>query len=280
MEQRKRARFGGSHNGNSVDEKSSQLVCSFCKHSPAAVVVESPHLRKQQKRPFCLLHYYTTSASRANESKVVPVDDQVVEEQLRDGMIQELFAQAFTELQHDLASESARAFQSQQTDPLAVLHDLRGRPKKRPPLPNKQGNVGDDDNAGGFLKSISLPERLVQTQQKQAQLQSKEAAQWQRSQEVSKKASPYDRRKPSRKSIWSMALDPTVAGSGESVPASDINSAVTCTCGSTQVYPIGNVTSRNQDLRKGETWGMKDRSDDVVARYQCQKCGKIWMQEG
>lgn len=285
MESRKRGRPLEhpikKHGRDEIDEAT---VCSFCNRTPAAVLVELPHLRKQQTKPFCLLHYYTTSAVRVSESKVKPVDDSIVEEQLKDGLMQELFAQAFTELQQDLSSESARAFQNQQADPLAVLHDLRGRPKKKPPLPNKKGNnkAGEDDNAGGFLKTVALPERLLQTQQQQAQLQAKEMAKWLRqTQQPSKKATPYDRRKPSRKSIWNMALDPTVAGSEELITtSSDVTSAVTCTCGSKNVQPLGNVTSRNQDLRKGETWGMKDRSDDVVARYQCQDCGKTWMQEG
>lgn len=52
-----------------------------------------------------------------------------------------------------------------------------------------------------------------------------------------------------------------------------------CSCGSRDVQSFGNITSRNQDTSKGETWGMKDRGGEIVARYQCSECGKTWMEE-
>eukprot|EP00569_Conticribra_weissflogii_P000543 CAMPEP_0171354126 /NCGR_PEP_ID=MMETSP0878-20121228/44545_1 /TAXON_ID=67004 /ORGANISM="Thalassiosira weissflogii, Strain CCMP1336" /LENGTH=583 /DNA_ID=CAMNT_0011860089 /DNA_START=68 /DNA_END=1822 /DNA_ORIENTATION=+ len=53
-----------------------------------------------------------------------------------------------------------------------------------------------------------------------------------------------------------------------------------CTsCGSSKIESHGNITSRNNDVRKGEVWGMKDRGEMVVERYRCLNCGKVWNEE-
>jgi hypothetical protein len=62
--------------------------------------------------------------------------------------------------------------------------------------------------------------------------------------------------------------------------ARDMELAPSCSCGSSNVRSMGNTTSRNQDLKKGETWGMKDRGEEVMFRYQCNGCGKMWNEEG
>ena len=54
---------------------------------------------------------------------------------------------------------------------------------------------------------------------------------------------------------------------------------VTCSCGSTDIIDVGNVTSRNQ-CSKEEVWGGKDRVDDVILKYRCNKCGKSWQESG
>ena len=52
-----------------------------------------------------------------------------------------------------------------------------------------------------------------------------------------------------------------------------------CSCGSSNVKSMGMNASRNQDLKKGETWGVKDRGDEVINRLQCQSCGRTWIEE-
>ncbi len=61
--------------------------------------------------------------------------------------MQQLFAEAFVEIQQELAHESASAFQKT-SDPLAIVSQLRGRPKKAPPKEEKNG--------GGFIHDKSL----------------------------------------------------------------------------------------------------------------------------
>jgi hypothetical protein len=51
---------------------------------------------------------------------------------------------------------------------------------------------------------------------------------------------------------------------------------VTCTCGSQQVQIVSSNSNRNQDVSKAETWGIKDRHDEIVSRCVCAKCGKTW----
>jgi len=62
-----------------------------------------------------------------------------------------------------------------------------------------------------------------------------------------------------------------IAASG----ASESDSNVVCTCGSKDVSSFGNITSRNQEARKGEIWGT-DRGEEVIHRYQCNQCGRTW----
>ena len=57
-------------------------------------------------------------------------------------------------------------------------------------------------------------------------------------------------------------------------------SSIACsTCGSTNIEVNGNITSRNNDVMKGEVWGMKERSEVVVERCRCLSCGKMWNEE-
>ena len=56
-------------------------------------------------------------------------------------------------------------------------------------------------------------------------------------------------------------------------------STKTCKCGSTNVEISGNVTSRNNDMTKGEVWGSKDRAEAVMERCHCLACGKRWNEE-
>ena len=55
-------------------------------------------------------------------------------------------------------------------------------------------------------------------------------------------------------------------------------SLIKCSCGSTNVNIDGNIT-RNNDMMKGEVWGAKNRSEDVVERCHCLTCGRTWNEE-
>lgn len=259
-------------------------LCSFCGNVPAAVLVEMPSTRKRKEapKPFCLLHYYTTRAIRVDPSKVSVSNQNQIDYQLENGGIQELFAEAFTELQQELGHECARAFQKHKSDPLAVLHDIRGKPKKRPNAPSLMQSKNkslkeplNKDAAGGFMRNVNVPERMRRHQEQQQQLQAQQVA---RMQEANSTGNPYKRRKGARMSIWNMAMNNDVK-TAPGVPSPSEGHNVTCSCGSKKVTIFGNITGRNSDMAKGETWGNKDRADSVIIRYQCEKCGKIWNEE-
>jgi len=105
---------------------------------------------------------------------------------------------------------------------------------------------------------------------------------------ISKKKTDMSRRRKSRrKSIWSMVRDNRTTtnndrqstNSASSLAKMDTVSATCPSCRSEDVVSIGSNTSRNQDLKKGETWGMKGREDEVLLRLQCQKCARVWTEE-
>ena len=253
------------------------VMCSFCGKEPAAVSVEMKATRRKAKpTPYCLRHYYATSAVR--QEAVTVLDQDIVNEQLKDGLMQQIFAQAFSEVQQELAHESARAFQHSQEDPLGIVGELRGKPKARPKkAPTQQPE-------GGFIREIPLPERFVKAQQEQARLQREQAARMAAS---NKEINPYERRKPSRKSIWHIAMQEPTKEEAAILAAEHTSAAmqppeisgVTCSCGSTKIRSAGNVVNRSSEMTKGETWGSKDRGESLISRYQCESCGRIWNQE-
>jgi transposase-like protein len=296
---------------NAKDDDNDENACCFCQRSPAAVTVQLSVAGKKMRVPrhYCLGCYYTTSVVRQDPTKYVAIHDQLeLDKQLP--AIQLLFSEVYLELQQELSTESALAFSKSKQDPLSMLNAglYNGRKKrgslaqKKPPPPKKNKHAGDNNSnnnameEGGFMRNIPLPERLVRTQQQQAQLQVSQIARMNRA-----AASPsasyfaasgaaaaapnlYQRRKSSTKSIWNLAMDPNYAVKAiEQVNKEEHQQAnyhlPTCSCGSKDITSHGNVTSRNQDMSKGETWGSKDRSDDVIARYQCNSCGKMWNEE-
>ena len=98
----------------------------------------------QVVKPECLTHYYTTSAVR--HKRVTTLDQDILNNQLENGM-QELFAEAFVEIQQELAHELASAFQKT-SDPMAIVSQLRGCPKKAPP--------NEEKNGGGFMRPTGV----------------------------------------------------------------------------------------------------------------------------
>ena len=262
-------------------------LCSMCQTSLSNVVVGLPMGRRLVKTPLCWLHYYTSRAVREPQQQVVvtsfaPDDD-----------IQTLFSEAFIELQQEFAEESARTFSIQNKNPLGIINSLRGKRKNQPSssvpkatkqqlqLQLQQQQKLHDKDAGGFFKPIQLPERFQKTQRQLAQTTA--TAPPPPTTATSSiiddgYGNPYRRRKGSKKSIWNMAMDDTQKSIKPTMEESHHATSI-CTCGSTKdVTSTGNITNRNNEMSKGETWGVKD-GPNVVMRYQCNVCGKIWNEE-
>jgi len=279
---------------SSAGPKDSGQLCNFCAKTPAAVSVSLPVLGHKKRAPtgYCLMCYYTTSAVRQDPTKHVCMLD-AKQHQLQLPAIQKLFSECFLELQQELAEESARSFSKQKKDPLAMLTTMPSNKNKRrktaashnkgqaPDLFRKQEGKAMD---GGFLREIGLPERLKRTQHEQEQLQRDQLARMNQAASAARRASRTatntkntiaQRRKGSGKSIWNLAMgsNKTTVSYKES-SANNLHS-VACTCGSKDVQSFGNITSRNQEVRKGEIWGT-GRGEEVINRYQCNKCGRTW----
>jgi hypothetical protein len=250
-------------------------MCSFCGKARAAVSVEMKLTKRKAKpTPFCMSHYYTTSAVR--HEPVTVLEQEVVNDQLQEG-VQQVFAEAFLELQQELAHESARAFQK--GDPLAIVGELRGKPKaKKAQAPQ-----------GGFMQKVPIPQRLLKAQQDQARVQREQMARMTAASCNPKEVNPYERRKPSRNNIWNLAMkEPTqeeaMVLANERHKVGDANesnrvSGITCACGSSRISTAGKISNRSSEMTKGETWGSKDRGESNISRYQCESCGRIWNQE-
>ncbi len=265
-------------------------ICNFCAKNTAALSVNLPVLgrKKRAPTPYCLPCYYSTSAVRQDPKHIAIIDSEEHQAQLP--AIQELFSVCFLELQQELAEESARAFTKQKKDPLAMLSMQTSNSKKRrknqkgqaPDLIAKQEGKAHD---GGFLREIDLPERLKRTQEEQARLQQEQMARMNQAASAARRASRTNiaqRRKGSGKSIWNLAMGNNTNSTNnvsykDSTSDDNINlhSYISCTCGSKDVQNFGNITSRNSEVRKGEIWGT-GRGEEVINRYQCNKCGRTW----
>lgn len=140
--------------------------CNICGNEESSVAV--PSISGNQH--FCLVHYFTTGAHRntsktqdapqRNKKNSLLVDSATIHEQLPH--VQEIFAEAFTELQKEIREESARVFKSaaNSDDPLAMLLDgntstqsrrtsfgsITSAASRRKRF--KEGNASD----GGFLR--------------------------------------------------------------------------------------------------------------------------------
>ena len=246
-------------------------MCSFCEKLPSRVAVElALGVSGNKESNFCWLHYYSTRAVRVGPKRArLLVEDEGAPADIKSSGVQSLFAEAYAELQQELGEESAQSFRTQSTDPLGILSTIRGKPKKpsaRPPKAKDQYQ-----QSGGFMKNVPLPGRYVETQAKLShQLQQQTAS------ATSKTRSLHARRKPSRQSIWKLAMKPAQENS-EGVRNFSLP-PVRCSCGSSDVSTTGNLTTRNNNIPKAEIWGLKDRSD-IVNMFQCNKCGKRWNEE-
>lgn len=260
--------------------------CSFCSVAPAAVVVDLPVGQKRKVETLlCWEHYYTSRAVRVKDVEHLADNNDIVKEELKETGVQNLFAEAYLELQQEVATESAMAFQKQKSDPLSILNNFRSKPKKKkPPAPKRKDA---DDAAGGFLRSVPIPERFRKTQEAMArshQKEIKEISSASISHATRSEGNPYKKRKASRQSIWKLAAKPPEEESENNIGKHSSTTEIfshgyACSCGATDVQTYGNITSRNNDVAKAETWGFKDRSDDVIVRCRCNSCGKTWNEE-
>jgi hypothetical protein len=108
--------------------------CSICASTESCISISSI----SGSQHLCLLHFYTTGAHRtasatkdtSNRKKKSStlVDNRAIHQQLP--QVQEVFAEAFTELQKEIREESARVFKSAASsdDPLAALLDGNNAP--------------------------------------------------------------------------------------------------------------------------------------------------------
>ena len=249
--------------------------CSFCGSEPSSVLVNLAPLggKRKEKTPLCWLHYYTSRAVRSDEVELLDLENDVQGELNQSGL-QDLFAEAFLELQQELATESAHAFEKQKADPLAILSSFRGKSKKPPPPPPREANV--HRNGGGFMPNVPLPHRFQSDNTSIGSNVTRKSTPQQltSSYQLSSDQNLSAKRKPSRKSIWKLAME--LPSNAEAVT---MECRTTCSCGSKSILTSGNFTSRAHEVPKAETWGFKDRCDEVVVRYQCETCGKSWNEE-
>jgi len=266
------------NNGGRKSPKRDMSICSFCESEAAAICI-SKSLTKT-KIPLCLVHYYTTRSCRIDPQKVSVIEEEEVKSQLP--YVQDLFSEAFTELQKEIATESARSYNEmskRKLDPLSILNDDHRKPRAQIPrglhTNSKDGAASD----GGFMRHVQRREIDLITEQKKRVTISNESAigvsQQHNGDNRPKKIeiNPYKRRKLSSKSSWHIVLEGKTRPEPESTKQLD-SFTNKCTCGGNAVM-FGNTTSRNNDVSKGDIWGTS-REHDISARWQCQECGKIW----
>ena len=289
-----------------------------------------------RKRSFCLLHYYSTgvhlsSSKHAKKRGSLFIENDRVSNQLP--AVQEVFAEAFVDLQRQLGEESAMAFSgvaaNPTDDPLAALLETsnktggRSMPSmllsssfRRSSSKGRKKNKGDkvtrppactnDDSEGGFLRDRDLPEefsRLQRPEKLETYARKMHGAERAAPSQANRpsagapatKENPYRRRKRPRQNLWNQVLDSQAPDQrhGKGVPKmnfdqmeramiDDITDSaggdgrLQCpSCGGSSIEVRSGVTSKNNDMSKGEVWGRKE-TDPVVERCCCRDCGKAW----
>lgn len=245
--------------------------CSFCQIEPAAVSVMKALTKDIQS--FCLLHYYTTRACRTDPSKTTVVNEDEMKRQIP--YIQELFSDAFTELQKEIAIESARSMNEMlknTNDPLSILTDS-AKPHRKKKF--QSGKVDD----GGFIKPVKQKEiELLEQQRKITQQNSYNVKHLAKHTHAAEAPNPYKRRKVSTQSSWHLVLNPIKStNEGKQDQVIFTKAGKSCSCGSIEVEMLENMSSRMTCASKADIWGCKRDQDDVSnTKYQCKSCGKIW----
>lgn len=222
--------------------------CNICGGESCIMI---PSITQQH---LCLLHYYTTGAHRSNpiqkqqrlsmtgisskkKSASLFVESQKMEKQLPN--VQEIFAEAFIDLQKEIGEESARAFQAASTadDPLAALLDpgaaassyqpaiSRSFRKQKSNSNNKKKKSTSSKNdhlEGGFIRETKLPEkyRKLQNPQSFTSIYGNDSPSMSKKQRVAAtmshttigaaaatKPNPYQRKHTPSKNVWNQILD-------------------------------------------------------------------------
>jgi len=330
--------ISSSSNHQQQRGKTTKQQCSFCEKQIAVVsVCPSGGL---VDRPLCLEHYYTTRNVRPGKitSSTRPKDQnnskstnshtnsshnnnfkvfqnsthaEEINRQLSD--MQQIFAEAYVELQKDISETLAQEAASDPLDALFQKKKSRSRRKnviidsnkfkqKAPAIysekfQRKGGGHNysstrntmemEEKTSGGFFRESEQVRALVEAQQQRNSQQkvynNRDTADTQIKASAVKDSeyNPYKRRKPNKKSYWSVGGENSAAESSSQQDmgkSDDVALKVhvpRCSCGSDDVEYDGTLVGRNSDMAKGETWGNKDR-DEVVERYRCLRCGKVW----
>lgn len=300
-------------------------LCCFCEQAKAVVAVATPRpivprsrTMTTENRPYCLLHYYTTSAVRVKKlnndgstSSAVTILDNIAYQDQMPAM-QSLFAEAFVQLQQQLSEAQARAANNDYmgktktaaNDPLAILHHISKQPAKKRRRDAVKPPPPQSSTEGGFWREISTPQRLIQTQQAQ---QRKHAALVRRMQRAAaegaqeeqdettvtkKKATDLSaRRRTSRKSIWNVLLDQSdgnikskshdaAASQASATATSEAAAHPTAVCSSCGPAAVVHTVATHtaRDVRKGEIWG-SGQANANITRLQCGNCGRLWNEE-
>ena len=254
--------------------------CSFCGMENAAVSVK----RSLTTIELCLLHYYTTSAVLIKN--VTIYNKAAFREQLP--YVQSLFERSVTQLMPMLNSQqknktkrqtkinqqhhkifdgvSTKSQQNSHTSPIMSTknpardtHDPLSLLLKR----TKNNSINKPkinlSKEGGFIRSADASQTERNLMQKHALVSSS-----------------------GRKSIWNLAMDKSIIStpvSNEQKITDLANDGTKCDCGSDKVECQGNITCRNNDIHKAETWGVKRDVDQIITRYRCLSCAKVWNQE-
>jgi hypothetical protein len=252
------------------------------------------------KEPLCLLHFYTTDACRqepANKDDVAAVVDSA-EFRKQLPKQQEMFAEAFLQVQREIqdaimnssTNSFSRANSTSDSDPLSIIVNLsqNSHKKRKNPVSFRRKELRLQPLEGGFLRDIPIPERLLHVQQQQARQQQELIARMNQ-QSIPTEANLTKRRAPSRTSVWQVlsnddrkpaALHALSKNIMDSIADDILTDQITCACGNRQVQIVSSNSNRNQDMSKAETWGNKDRHDEIVSRYACARCGKTWNEVG
>lgn len=179
-------------------------------------------------------------------------------------------------------------------------------PRKKKSFEQTSKNNNINDTEGGFIRETILPEKLRKLQNPNMNIHgtasNSKPVPTQYRREIETMNNPYRKRKKTS-SVWHQILDSNAMSSKDNnsddkKPTAKRNwddmekdmiknitgntgaSSKTCiSCNSTNIEIVGNSTSRNSDMTKGEVWGMKDRGEMVVERCRCLNCGRIWNED-
>lgn len=254
---------------NGKMKKKQMKKCCFCDENQAIVMIKKSFTTK----PYCLFHYYTTKACRIDTSKVSLIESEASDEfktqvQIQKTHVQEIFAEAFTELQKEISTEATRSFQSmveRGNDPLSILIDSCKQNRIKHPK----------ENEGGFMRHIqnSKESKLMEQQLRRNELAARESVS-----SIHNNVNLSKRRKTSSKSSWHLVFDKKT-DDNEKFHNNDSMSGLKCSCGSRDIILCGNITGRNDAVPKAEIWGLK-RDNEVSSRFQCTNCSNIWNEDG